>query len=50
MPTASLRLLLVALLAVTLTGGLAACGKKARPETPADATYPRQYPDPQSVD
>lgn len=47
---APLRPLVIALLAVALAGGLVGCGKKGRPQAPADSTYPRQYPDPETVE
>lgn len=42
----SRRRLALTLLALTLAGTLAACGKKGAPEPPddADPRYPRSYP------
>lgn len=39
-----LRLLTIALLAVTLSAPLAACGKKGAPSHPDGSNYPRSYP------
>jgi hypothetical protein len=48
-----LRAICVCALALGLTGGLAACGKKASPRPPegqeSEYTYPRAYPDPKTV-
>jgi predicted small lipoprotein YifL len=38
------HLLLVGLVAVSLSLSLSACGKKGDPVIPEDIDYPRQYP------
>ncbi len=35
---------LLAVLFLTLAGGLAACGKRGSPEHPPGSSYPRKYP------
>lgn len=38
------RLVVAVILAVSVAGPLAACGKKGSPEAPPGSEYPRQYP------
>jgi len=41
-----LRKLFILALIAALASPVAACGRKSKPETPKDATYPKTYPNP----